>query len=197
MAKTAFLSLACASLITASPLLQDASNANILAEVSPQPLLASDETIDVNQICQDKLCIFTNVATEWGVTYRNYKSLSHLAAKHADNLAVFYQPSNQFGKQEPFAGEELKQKLESYFASSDFELTDNQYWFKRADVIGKDKTDLFATLSENFPRNSIFGDDIQWNFEKFMVLRGKPIFGRIEAIVDPIDYEKEIDLILA
>ena len=57
-------------------------------EVQLQTELVTGKKIDLNQICQNKVCIFTTTATAWGVTYLNYNGLSFLSKKHGKNLAV-------------------------------------------------------------------------------------------------------------
>lgn len=114
-----------------------------------------------------------------------------MAAETPDNLVVIYQPCNQFGKQEPTAGMELRHELHAYFVRNQFPITDNQIWLERTDVNGDDASPLFKYFKETFPNKAwmqdipkakvIEGIEISWNFEKFIFYEGEPILRRYKS----------------
>ena len=150
-----------------------------------QKELATGNALDLNTLCHNKLCVFSNVAMEWGLKYKSYKGLSRLAEKYANDLVVIYQPSNSFN-QEKNSGWTLKNNINAYFKEQGFTLTSNQYWLERQFVNEGDGPDsetsmLFAKELPKKLKNPGYirmfkGDKILWNFEKFLFgKKGQPL----------------------
>ena len=108
-------------------------------------------------------------------------------------MAVIYQPCNQFGGQEPLSGKPLKNSIDQFFEKNDFPLTDNQYWLVKDEVVGENITPLFDWLISELPKTSLFSwsDNISWNWEKFVIVDGKPT-KRYGTLDNPMNWEEQV-----
>jgi len=129
------------------------------------------QELSLKNICGGKVCIFVNVASEWGVTRVNYEQLNALLRNYND-LIVIGQPCNQFGKQEPLSGKALYNHILKKWTKQE-----RFYFLKKADVKGSNITPLYKFLSNHKKTTSMFSPNmVLWNFEKFLVGRdGVPI----------------------
>ena len=117
-------------------------------------------TIDGQTISLDKykgkVCLVVNVASRCGYTPQ-YQGLEALhRAYHDRGLAVLGFPSNDFGAQEPGTEAEIKQ-----FCTSRYGVTFDM--FAKVPVTGSNKVDIYQFLT------SSTGNQVQWNFNKFLV----------------------------
>ena len=142
------------------------------------------EDIDGNQIPLSKYrsakaIIVVNVASNCGYTYTNYRELNSLYDDYkGSGLEILAFPSNQFGDQEPGTDPEIK-----YFCTNfgiQFPL------FKKANVNGPEAMEVFKYL-----KRETGGMEINWNFNKFLVVDGKPV-KRYLANVKPKQLFKEV-----
>ena len=102
-----------------------------------------------------KTLLIVNVASECGLTPQ-YAGLQALHKKYADQgLAVLGFPCNQFGGQEPGSEEQIQQFCSANYGV-EFPL------FAKIEVNGEGRHPLYAHLIGD-------GEDISWNFEKFLV----------------------------
>lgn len=102
-----------------------------------------------------KTLLVVNVASACGLTPQ-YKGLQALHAQYAERgLAVLGFPCNQFGAQEPGSEEEIQ-----HFCSSRFGVEFPM--FSKIEVNGPERHPLYQFLIGD-------GEDISWNFEKFLI----------------------------
>lgn len=113
--------------------------------------------------------------------------LNYLYDKYkSQGFEIVAQPCNQFGGQEPGSSDAIKS-----FASkkgAEFPL------LEKADVNGEDQTDLFAFLKSK--SGGLFGSDVKWNFEKFLVDRSGNVVKRYGSITNPKSIEGDIKALL-
>ncbi len=102
-----------------------------------------------------KTLLIVNVASECGLTPQ-YAGLQELYERYADEgLVVLGFPCNQFGAQEPGTEEQIQQFCSTNY-SIEFPL------FAKIEVNGDGRHPLYTHLIGD-------GEDISWNFEKFLV----------------------------
>ncbi len=102
-----------------------------------------------------KTLLVVNVASACGLTPQ-YEGLQALHTQYAERgLAVLGFPCNQFGAQEPGSEEEIQQFCSSRYGV-EFPL------FAKIEVNGDGRHPLYQFLIGD-------GDDISWNFEKFLI----------------------------
>ncbi|CAI0476303.1 unnamed protein product [Linum tenue] len=119
-----------------------------------------------------KVVLIVNVASKCGMTNSNYTELNDLYRKYKDQgLEVLAFPCNQFGDEEPGNNEEI----------ADFVCTRFKSEFPIFDKTGK---------------WGIFGDDIQWNFGKFLVNKHGQVVDRYYPTTSPLSIEYDIKKLL-
>ena len=102
-----------------------------------------------------KTLLVVNVASACGLTPQ-YEGLQALHAQYAERgLVVLGFPCNQFGAQEPGSEEEIQRFCSSRF-SVEFPM------FSKIEVNGPERHPLYQFLIGD-------GEDISWNFEKFLI----------------------------
>ncbi len=120
-----------------------------------------------------KVVLFVNVASQCGLTPQ-YDGLVNLDKAYGDRgLVVVGVPCNQFGKQEPGSPDEIKDFTKSKY-DVDFTLLEKQ------DVNGPSRSPLYQFLVGD-------GEDIAWNFGKFVVDRTGNVVARFEPQTAPDD----------
>ena len=120
-----------------------------------------------------KVVLFVNVASKCGLTPQ-YDGLVSLDKAYGDRgLVVVGVPCNQFGQQEPGTPDEIKDFAKSKY-DVDFTLLEKQ------DVNGPDRSPLYQFLVGD-------GEDIAWNFGKFVVDREGNVVARFEPQTAPDD----------
>lgn len=137
-----------------------------------------------------KVVVIVNVASECGLTDRNYKGLQAMYAKYKDKgLVVLGFPCNQFGTQEPGSSKEIAE-----FCSNEYNVSFDL--FEKVEVNGKKACDLYKHLTSLDLKPKGKGD-VSWNFEKFLLNRaGEPV-GRFSPQTSPKDLAKEVEKLLA
>ncbi|OZG75271.1 glutathione peroxidase [Hahella sp. CCB-MM4] len=122
-----------------------------------------------------KTVLLVNVASECGLTPQ-YRGLQELYSQYRnDGLVVLACPCNQFGGQEPGTESEIKS-----FCIAKFNVTFPMS--SKIEVNGEDRHPLYQWLIGE-------GEDIQWNFEKFLVNSEGSVVGRYNPRVQPDDPE--------
>jgi len=160
---------------------------------------------------EGSVLLIVNTASECGFTVQ-YADLQKLYEKYKDRgLMILGFPSNQFGGQEPGSNEDV-----STFCQINYGVTFPL--FEKVDVRGADKHPLFAYLGEQAPFQgfdmnnseakmlSMFiqdkqpelmeGNDIKWNFTKFLIDRKGNVVERFESPVGPLDMESAVEALL-
>lgn len=132
-----------------------------------------------------KPVIIVNVASQCGFTNSNYTEFKELAEHYKDKgLAIAAFPCNQFGGQEPQCELEVKK-----FVADKFHFEPDLY--AKIDVNGKNAAPLFKFLKKE--KGGTFGDNIKWNFTKFLVnQQGHPV-KRYAPTTSPKHMMKDID----
>ncbi len=126
-------------------------------------LTKDGEEISLEKYKDSKVVIIVNVASNCGFTYSNYRELVDLYDKYHDSgLEILAFPCNQFGEQEPGNDMQIQHFCTEYGV--------NFPVMKKINVNGPTATDLFKYLKEET------GDvEINWNFNKFLIVDGKPV----------------------
>ncbi len=118
---------------------------------------------------KDQVVLIVNTASECGFTPQ-FGELQELYKKYEDKgFTVLGFPSNQFGKQDPGSNDEI-----SEFCEINYGVTFPM--FEKIDVKGADADPLFKYLTEE--AKGSFGDQIKWNFTKFLVNRNGEVIER-------------------
>lgn len=122
---------------------------------------------------KNKLVLVVNVASECGLTPQ-YNGLQALYERFKDKgLVILGVPCNQFGKQEPGSDQEIADFCRTQFSVS-FPMTTKTH------VNGEHRHPLYQFLIED-------GDDIEWNFAKFLVNKNGHVMQRFSAKLEPLD----------
>ena len=137
----------------------------------PTPLNTLDGAPLAEDALNDKAVLFVNVASKCGLTPQ-YSGLVELDKEYGDRgLMIVGVPCNQFGQQEPGSPEEIKEFTKSNY-EVDFTLLEKQ------DVNGPNRSPLYQFLIAD-------GEDIAWNFGKFVVDRSGNVVARFEPQTAP------------
>ncbi|CAH2058150.1 unnamed protein product, partial [Iphiclides podalirius] len=128
-----------------------------------------------------QVAIIVNVASECGLTDKNYKQLNELYDKYSTtkNLRILAFPCNQFGGQEPGTVKDILTFTKNKGVRFDL--------FEKVDVNGESAHPLFKYLKR--AQSGTMGDFIKWNFSKFIVDKNGVPVERLGPNVDPLDME--------
>ena len=120
---------------------------------------------------KNHLVLVVNVASECGLTPQ-YNGLQALYEQYKDQgLIVLGVPCNQFGQQEPDSEQSIANFCRTQY-SVDFPMT------SKIEVNGDQRHPLYQFLVED-------GDDIEWNFAKFLVSKDGHVLQRFSAKLEP------------
>jgi len=145
--------------------LQDVDIAGIDGAENPLPGLAG------------QVVLVVNVASQCGLT-PHYSGLQQLYTElREQGFAVLGCPCNQFGAQEPGTDAEIVAFCETKFGV-EFPMTE------KIEVNGPGRHGLYAWLTD---AGTGFTDDIEWNFEKFLVNRDGQVVKRYPPATPPDD----------
>ncbi|KAK9147538.1 hypothetical protein Scep_006295 [Stephania cephalantha] len=135
-----------------------------------------------------KALLIVNVASQCGLTNSNYTELAKLYEKYKDQgLEILAFPCNQFGGQEPGTNEQIVE-----FACTRFKA---EYpIFDKVDVNGKNAAPIYKFLKSS--KGGLFGDDIKWNFSKFLIDKEGHVVDRYAPTTSPLSIEKDIKKLL-
>ncbi|KAK1408286.1 hypothetical protein QVD17_39932 [Tagetes erecta] len=148
---------------------------------------ANGKDVDLS-IYKGKVVLIVNVASKCGLTNSNYSELNQLYTKYKDQgLEILAFPCNQFGDEEPGSNEQILEFVCTRF-KSEFPV------FDKIEVNGEDTAPVYKFLKSG--KWGIFGDDIQWNFAKFLVDKnGQPV-GRYYPTTSPLTIERDVQKLL-
>lgn len=141
-----------------------------------------------------KVLLIVNVASRCGLTTSNYTELAQLYNNFkGQDFEVLAFPCNQFGGQEPGSNEQIKE-----FACSRFKA---EYpIFDKIDVNGSNTAPVYKFLKESKSSGlvgSLLGDNIKWNFEKFLVDKSGQVVQRYAPTTSPLKIEEDIKKLLS
>lgn len=127
--------------------------------------------------------LIVNTATKCGFASQ-FDGLEELHQNYQDNgLRVLGFPSNQFMNQEPTSDDEMEDVCKINFGVT-FPL------FAKTNVKGKDANPLFKHLKSE--KKGTMGDEIKWNFTKFLVDRDGAVVKRYAPQTKPSQIEDDI-----
>lgn len=130
-----------------------------------------------------KVLLIVNTATGCGFTPQ-YEGLQKLYDKYRDRgLEILDFPCNQFGHQAPGTEEEIQEFCTLKYKTT-FPL------FAKIDVNGQNAEPLFTYLKK--AKSGFIGDDIKWNFTKFLVSRDGEVIERYAPVTKPEKIEDDI-----
>lgn len=137
---------------------------------------------------QGNVVLIVNTASKCGFTPQ-YEGLENLYKKFKDKgLVILGFPCNQFASQEPGNAEEI-----SKFCSLKYGVTFPM--FQKIDVNGNNADPLYKFLKSALP--GTFGNEIKWNFTKFLIdKKGNPV-NRYAPTTKPEDITADIEKLLA
>jgi glutathione peroxidase len=114
---------------------------------------------------KDKTILIVNVASKCGLT-EQYQELEALNKKlSGKDFVLIGFPCNQFANQEPGSNEEIAE-----FCKTNFDVTFTLA--SKIDVNGDGSHPIYKYLKE-VSKN---GEDIAWNFEKFIILKNGNVY---------------------
>lgn len=127
--------------------------------------------------------LIVNTASKCGFTPQ-FEGLEKLYKDHKDKgFTVIGFPSNQFGAQDPGTNEEIRS-----FCKLNYGVTFPI--MGKIDVNGEHAAPLYNFLKKE--EGGILGDDIKWNFTKFLVDKYGNVVKRYAPTTTPEDIEEDI-----
>ena len=146
----------------------------------------SGEEVSMSEY-KGKVVLIVNTASKCGFT-KQYEGLEELYEKYKDQgFVILGFPCNQFGSQEPGDNAEIKK-----FCTSTFSVTFPM--MSKVDVNGESADPLYKFLKKE--QGGILGDEIKWNFTKFLVDREGRVVDRFASQKTPKALEKEVEKLL-
>jgi len=121
------------------------------------------------------------------LTDTNYRELQAIQSRYGpDKFVVLGFPCNQFGGQEPGSAKEILDFVAGYGVT--FPL------FEKVDVNGANTHPLFKFLKEQ--KGELLGNDIKWNFAKFLVGSDGTVLERYAPTTSPESISDDIEAAL-
>lgn len=131
----------------------------------------SGDTVSLSDY-EGKVLLVVNVASRCGFTPQ-YEGLQALHEKYKDKgVVVMGFPANNFGAQEPGTDAEIKTFCSRTYGV-DFPM------FSKISVKGADKHPLYQFLTAD-------GEEVPWNFTKFLIGKDGKVIRRFEPDVEPL-----------
>lgn len=142
---------------------------------------------DGNEVSMEKyrgkILLIVNTATGCGFTPQ-YDGLQDLYEKYQQQgFEILDFPCNQFGNQAPGTEEEIEDFCNSRYGTT-FQM------FAKIEVNGDNADPLFTYLKSK--KNGILGNDVKWNFTKFLVDRDGNVIERFAPVIKPEKIDKKI-----
>ncbi|MBR4156134.1 MAG: glutathione peroxidase [Bacteroidales bacterium] len=149
--------------------------------------VASDEKeVDFRQF-RGKVLLIVNTASKCGFTPQ-FAGLEELNQKYKDKgLVIIGFPCNQFGQQDPDSDDEILDFCKVNYGVSFLMM-------KKIEVNGENASPIYTFLKEK--TKNILGEDIKWNFTKFLVSPDGRKIKRYAPTVKPSRLEKDIEEML-
>ena len=145
-------------------------------------LTSDGKELDFKQF-KGKVLLIVNTASKCGFTPQ-FAGLEELNQKYKDKgLVILGFPCNQFASQDPGSDEEI-----SNFCQVNYGVTFQM--MKKIDVNGKNADPMFEYLKKE--RGGFLGNDIKWNFTKFLVSRDGSVIERYSPATKPEKIESDI-----
>ena len=149
-------------------------------------LTSNGKELDFEQF-RGKVLLIVNTASKCGFTPQ-FAGLEELNQKYKNaGLVILGFPCNQFAQQAPWSDEEI-----SNFCQVNYGVTFQM--MKKIDVNGENASPIYTFLKEK--TKNILGDDIKWNFTKFLISADGKKIKRYAPTVKPSRLEKDIEEML-
>ena len=149
-------------------------------------LTSNGKVLDFDQF-RGKVLLIVNTASKCGFTPQ-FAGLEELNRKYRDKgLVILGFPCNQFAQQDPWSDEEI-----SNFGQVNYGVTFQM--MKKIDVNGENESPIYTYLKEK--TKNILGEDIKWNFTKFLISPNGKKIKRYAPTVKPSRLEKDIEAML-
>lgn len=149
-------------------------------------LTSNGKELDFNQF-RGKVLLIVNTASKCGFTPQ-FAGLEELNQKYKDKgLVILGFPCNQFAHQDPGSDEEI-----ANFCQVNYGVTFQM--MKKIDVNGPNEHPIYKFLKEK--TKNILGEDIKWNFTKFLISPDGNTIKRYAPTVKPSRMEKDIEEML-
>lgn len=160
---------------------------NIMTTIYDFKALTLDgKELDFKQF-RGKVLLIVNTASKCGFTPQ-FAGLEELNQKYKDKgLVILGFPCNQFASQEPGTDEDI-----ANFCKMNYGVTFQM--MKKIDVNGKNALPLYEFLKDR--TKNILGEDIKWNFTKFLVSADGTTVKRYAPTVKPSRIRKDIEEML-
>ncbi|GHU61628.1 glutathione peroxidase [Clostridia bacterium] len=147
---------------------------------------ASGDEVSLSEY-RGKVLLVVNTATGCGLTPQ-YKGLQELYDKYREQgLEILDFPCNQFANQAPGTDEEI-----GNFCTINYSTTFPR--FKKIDVNGENASPLYKWLKAQ--KGGILGEQIKWNFTKFLIGRDGEVIARFAPTTAPTALEAEMKQLL-
>jgi len=160
---------------------------------------------------KEKVLLIVNTASKCGFTPQ-FEDLQKLYEQYQDQgLEILAFPCNQFNGQEPGTSEEAgefckinygvtfpvfnKIDVNGTKAHPLFRFLKNAAPFQGFDEQNINEKFLKMMLSEKYPE-WLSGDEIKWNFTKFLIDANGTVFKRYESPTEPLQLKDEIEKLL-
>ncbi|KOU16859.1 glutathione peroxidase [Streptomyces sp. WM6372] len=127
---------------------------------------------------EGKAILLVNTASQCGLTPQ-YSGLARLQFAYEEKgFTVIGVPCNQFGGQEPGTADDI-----ATFCAAGFGVTFPM--LEKTEVNGENRHPLYTELVKTAYADGEAGDDIQWNFEKFLISPAGEVVARFRPSVEP------------
>ncbi|CAG5080287.1 Oidioi.mRNA.OKI2018_I69.PAR.g9530.t1.cds [Oikopleura dioica] len=126
-----------------------------------------------------------------GVTDSEYKALQSLHESYANQekgLRILAFPCNQFGKQEPASDAAIAEFVKKYNFQGEL--------FQKIEVNGKNAHPLWSWMKTTPKGKGTLGNDIKWNFTKFVVDRQGQVVERAATTTSSAKLAPQIEKLL-
>ncbi|CAM6097417.1 unnamed protein product [Calypogeia fissa] len=146
------------------------------------------EEVDLSKY-KGKVLLIVNVASACGLTKANYTELTEIYSELKEaGLEILAFPCNQFGGQEPGSNEQIKEFACTRY-KAEFPI------FNKVDVNGPNTAPLYQFLKKS-KGGGILGDNIKWNFGKFLVNQDGVVVERYAPTTSPKTIQGDIKKLL-
>nr|UCR61001.1 peroxidase [Aphelinus asychis] len=132
------------------------------------------------------VAVIINVASNCGLTEKNYKQLQALYEKYGESkgLRVLAFPSNEFAGQEPGTSKEIEEFVKKFNVTFDM--------YEKIKVNGDGAHPLYKWLKSQKEGEGLITDGIKWNFTKFLISKEGKVVDRFAPTTDPDSMEDSI-----
>jgi glutathione peroxidase len=140
---------------------------------------------------EGKVLLIVNVASLGTLTTQNYTELVELYTKYRNrDFEILAFPCNQFGNKEPNNLEAIHEWVTAKWPGAEFPF------FDKVNVNGVHESPLWKYLKAQ-KGGGLLGDNIKWNFAKFLVDKVGNVVGRYGPTTPPSQIENDIAAIVS